>query len=81
MYRDDLRQHPDFLDRIDATAKVGLKDLRVLGLLEQKLPAVRAKADALGFQIATFCCEAPGALVDPANTAAWVEGAKASSPR
>jgi hydroxypyruvate isomerase len=69
---------PDFLDRIDATAKVGLKAFEFWGFSNKDLPAVRAKADALGLEIATFCCEAPGALVDPANTAAWIEGAKAS---
>ena len=69
---------PEFVDRIDEVAKCGLPAFEFWGWHGKDLPAICAKADANDLAIAGFCCDSTGALVDPANTDAWVEGAKES---
>ncbi len=69
---------PTFVDRIDRVADCGLSAFEFWGWHNKDLPAVRERADRLGLQIAAMGCDSTGALVDPNNTAAWVEGAKES---
>ena len=69
---------PEFVDRIDRVADCGLPAFEFWGWHSKDLPAVRERADRLGLKIAGMGCDSTGALVDPSNTAAWVEGAKES---
>ena len=69
---------PEFTERIAKAGAVGLKAFEFWGWSNKDMPAVRAKADELGLTIAASCVENTGALVDPGNTAAWLEGAKPS---
>ncbi|MBM3474741.1 MAG: TIM barrel protein [Armatimonadetes bacterium] len=69
---------PEFVDRIDRVADCGLPAFEFWGWHNKDLPAIRERADRLGLKIAAMCCDSTGALVDPANTAAWIEGAKES---
>ncbi len=66
---------PDFVDRIDQVADSGLQAFEFWGWHNKDLPAVRARADQHNLALAAFCCDSTGALVDPANTEAWVAGA------
>jgi hydroxypyruvate isomerase len=69
---------PDFVERIAKSAEAGLPGFEFWGWHGKDLAAIKAKAAELGIATATFCCDAPGALVDPANHDAWVAGARES---
>jgi len=69
---------PEFVDRVDRAADCGLPAFEFWGWHNKDLPALRERADRLGLKIAGMCCDSTGALVDPNNTAAWIEGAKES---
>jgi len=66
---------PNFVDRIDLAAECGLPAFEFWGWHGKDLPAIRQRADAKGLAIAAMSCDASGALVDPANTAAWIAAA------
>jgi len=65
---------PDFVKRIDGVADAGLPAFEFWGWGNKDLPAIRRRADDLGLAIATFGISSTGALVDPANTQAWIGG-------
>lgn len=69
---------PDFLARIGKSAACGLPGFEFWGWHGKDLAAIKAQAGELGIATATFCCDAPGALVDAANHDAWVAGARES---
>lgn len=71
-------QVPEFPERIARVADCGLQAFEFWGWKNKDLDAICAKAKETGMTLAGFCCENVGALVDPANTCAWVEGAKES---
>jgi len=65
-------------ERIEQVAASGLKAFEFWGYRGKDLDAIRAKADALGLAIATFGVDAQAALVDPAGSQLWAEGAAES---
>lgn len=69
---------PEYTQRIEKAAQCGVPGFEFWGWHGKDLPAIRAKADELGIALATFCCDSTGSLVDPANTEAWIAGAKES---
>jgi len=71
-------QVPEFTGRIERVADCGLKAVEFWGWKNKDLEGIAKFADDLGMAIAGFVCESDGALVDPSNTQAWVEGAKVS---
>jgi len=69
---------PEFVDRIDKAAECGLPGFEFWRWGGKDMEAIKARAEAKGIALAAFCCDSTGTLVDPSNTAAWVEGARQS---
>ncbi|NPV47385.1 MAG: TIM barrel protein [Armatimonadetes bacterium] len=68
----------DILDRIEAVAKAGYPAFEFWGWKQKDMDAIKAKADAVGVNIAGFCVQTDAALVNPETTATWVEEARDS---
>ncbi|MBC7287488.1 MAG: TIM barrel protein [Armatimonadetes bacterium] len=64
--------------RPKAVANAGYRAIEFWGWRNKDLTALLTACEEAGVEIASFVCEAPGPLVDPANRAAWVDGAKES---
>lgn len=69
---------PEFVERIDRVAQCGLSAFEFWGWQNKDLPAIQERANRLGLKIAAMGCSSQGALVDPNNTANWIEGARES---
>ncbi len=69
---------PEFTQRIQGAADCGLPGFEFWGWGNKDMDAIAKTAANAGIAIAGFCCDSEGALVDPANTATWVEASKKS---
>jgi hydroxypyruvate isomerase len=65
-------------ERPSAVAQAGYRGVEFWGWSNKDLAALAARCAQLGLTIASFCVEAPGALLDPSNRAAWLAGARQS---
>ncbi len=67
---------PDFCDRIDRAAETGLSGFEFWGWRNKDLAAIKQRAAKCGIPLACFSLDAKGPMVDPDNTASWIESAK-----
>ncbi len=68
-------------ERLRSVAAAGYKGFEFWGWDNKDLDAIVKLAAELDLTLAGFSCNSQGALVNPANTAAWVAGTKVSIDR